>query len=202
VKFGTVIADPPWNYGGTSGDKRLRGYSDQHYKPLTTEDLASLPLGNIVTDDAVLFLWTNGPFLVSGEAQRVAVGWGFTPVTLMYWNKTTSEALYGAVTHLGGVGYWFRGNCEPILVAKRKKSYRWAAHPDWDARDKSALFAAPKGRHSSKPDHLHDLIERSLYPKPYLELFGRRPRDGWTVVGGDIPLSEDIRDSIARLEKE
>lgn len=206
MRFGTIIADPPWAYVRTSGNPKLRGYSDKHYEPLTTEDLAALPVENIVTGESVLFLWTTGPFLVNGDAQAIAKGWGFTPVTLMYWNKTTdngTSALYGSVTHRGGVGYWFRGNCEPVLVAKRKKSYRWAHHENWSAHEACALFEAPKNQHSEKPPYLHALIEHSIYPQPYLELFGRKPRPGWTVVGNELPgehEGEDIRDSIKRLE--
>jgi N6-adenosine-specific RNA methylase IME4 len=209
VKFGTIIADPPWAYERTSGDKRLRGYSDQHYDPLSTADLAGLRVKDIVADQAVLFLWANGPFLADGSAQKIVTAWGFTPVTLMYWHKLTSTGLtlFGNVSHLGGVGYWFRGNCEPILVGKRGRSYRWSDMPNWTVDDTSALFEAPKGKHSAKPEVLHQRVERSAYPGPYLEMFGRRPRAGWTVVGnngdhGSLPLAEDIRDAIDRLEKE
>lgn len=204
MRFGTIIADPPWAYVRASSDKRLRGYSSGQYEPLTTADLAALPVSDIAAEDAVLFLWTNGPFLVDGSAQAIARGWGFTPVTLLYWHKVTGDGLYGQVTNGGGVGYWFRGNCEPVLVAKNGRAYRWSNMPRWTSDDANALFYAPKKNHSVKPDILHERIERSEYPKPYLEIFGRRHRPGWTVIGNELPgehEGEDIRDSIKRLEK-
>jgi N6-adenosine-specific RNA methylase IME4 len=205
VRFGTIIADPPWAYSGTSGDKRLRGYSDSKYKPLKTRDLADLPVNDISADDAVLFIWTNGPFLADGSAQLIAKSWGFEPVTLCYWHKTRGDiSLFGNYTHSGGVGYWFRGNCEPVLVAKKGKAYRWSDMPGWGNEDKNALFERPKMAHSRKPDVLHERIERSAYPKPYLELFARRARSGWTTVGDEIPgfEGEDIRVSVERLKCE
>lgn len=36
--------------------------------------------------------------------------------------------------------------------------------------------------HSAKPDEYFAIVER-LYPGPYVELFGRRSRPGWRVVG-------------------
>ena len=38
---------------------------------------------------------------------------------------------------------------------------------------------APVGEHSVKPDEVYRRIER-LYNGPYLELFARKPRKGWT----------------------
>ena len=43
--------------------------------------------------------------------------------------------------------------------------------------------------HSQKPDQFYALIER-LYDGPYLELFARRARAGWTSFGNDSALTE------------
>lgn len=223
MKFGTIIADPPWEYNRTSGNKKLRGYSDKQYEPLTTDDLANLPVSEIVGDVAVLLLWTNGPFLADGSAQRVAKSWGFKPVSLWYWHKIvwreiSENTLYEKATHRcrttdnSGVGYWARGNCEPILVASRGRSFRWSKMTNWRTEDKNALFEAPKRKHSRKPDDLHERVERGYvydgandgYPKPYLEMFARYPRDGWTLIGNEAPghEGEDIRDAVKRLAGE
>jgi N6-adenosine-specific RNA methylase IME4 len=196
---------------------------------MDTETLAALPVKDITLDDAVLFLWTTGPFLVDGSAQKVAKGWGFKPVTLLYWHKVKKN---GGGTHGGGVGYWFRGNCEPVLVAKRGAAYRWSNMVNWLPADANALFQttepetvfeAPKMEHSQKPDVLHERVERANlmkarrkgedgevketvgpgYPSPYLELFGRKLRDGWVVVGNQSPVTcgEDIAGTIERLAR-
>ena len=43
---------------------------------------------------------------------------------------------------------------------------------------------APAGKHSAKPEEIHDRIER-LVGSPYLEMFAREDRPGWTVVGDE-----------------
>jgi len=43
---------------------------------------------------------------------------------------------------------------------------------------------APVREHSRKPDETHERIER-LVAGPYLELFGRQQRPGWTVWGSE-----------------
>jgi N6-adenosine-specific RNA methylase IME4 len=54
-------------------------------------------------------------------------------------------------------------------------------HPDGPP----SYFIHPRGKHSSKPEQVRDIIERGS-PGPYLELFGRRRVDGWTVWGNQI----------------
>ncbi|MHB8335660.1 MAG: MT-A70 family methyltransferase [Acidimicrobiales bacterium] len=46
-------------------------------------------------------------------------------------------------------------------------------------------FRADRLRHSQKPDCFYDLVERSS-PGPYLEMFARRHRVGWTAWGNEI----------------
>jgi hypothetical protein len=48
------------------------------------------------------------------------------------------------------------------------------------------VIEAPVGRHSEKPAEAHKRIER-LTDGPYLELFAREARDGWTCWGNEIP---------------
>lgn len=47
------------------------------------------------------------------------------------------------------------------------------------------MFEAKAGRHSEKPDEFYGIVEE-LSPGSYLELFGRRTREGWTVVGDQV----------------
>lgn len=47
-----------------------------------------------------------------------------------------------------------------------------------------------KREHSRKPDELYDLIE-ACSPGPYLELFARGRRDGWTWWGHGVDDESD-----------
>jgi N6-adenosine-specific RNA methylase IME4 len=49
-------------------------------------------------------------------------------------------------------------------------------------------IVAPVGEHSEKPIDTHQRIER-LYPGEYLELFARRPVEGWWCWGNELPTN-------------
>ena len=194
MKFCTVIADPPWAYAKTSRHESLSGYSDAEYRPLSTDDLCSLPVADLVTDDAVLLLWATWPFLP--DALQVIDAWGFTFVTGLPWVKVTTQ---GSPTY--GVGFWFRGCTEPILVAKRKK----AGAPSYRSNFQGLLVEDAGGliaqnlKHSRKPESLHQVAE-AHYPGPRLELFARQQREGWFCRGNECPGDErDIRESLEIL---
>jgi N6-adenosine-specific RNA methylase IME4 len=76
-----------------------------------------------------------------------------------------------------GLGYWTRANTEPCLLATRGKPKRVNA----DVRQ--GIIDQPR-EHSRKPDCVHERIER-LVAGPYLELFARQQRPGWTVWGNE-----------------
>ena len=46
-------------------------------------------------------------------------------------------------------------------------------------------FAEERGEHSAKPETAREKIEL-VSPGPYLELFGRKAADSWTVRGNQI----------------
>ena len=140
-------------------------------------DLPSMPLGEHVVRladrDSALLLWTTMPHLP--DAWRLVEAWGFAYKTVGFtWAKRTPS---GDGWHMGP-GYWTRSNTEPCLLATKGSPPRLAA-------DVSQLVIAPVGRHSAKPAEVHDRIER-LVAGPYLELFARRVRPGWTAWGNEI----------------
>ena len=199
--FGTVIVDPPWPYQ-RSGEKHSmgRGYSNYEYPPLAMTDLESLPVGELAD---YLFLWTTPAFDGTGQACRLAECWGFTVITTIYWVKVksvdpTKNPAYFEPSY--GVGYWFRGCVEPILVCKNPKvqSIRTA----W-----VGLLSKNAG-HSRKPNSLYEIVEKRAeksarknevceFPGPYCELFARERRRGWTCFGNQAPGDgKDIRISL------
>lgn len=205
IKGPTGIIDPPWEYANTSKHEKLRGYSTGHeYPSLTTDELAKLPIARMMQYG---FIWTTGPF--TEDAYRLIRSWGMEPVTSIYWVKTSEIYTDGkeafpeteeekAMTPeqwkeikfkpTYGVGYWFRGCVEPIILFKSPNAP--------SIRTNEVGLLSPNGRHSRKPSSLHDLIEE-FFPGPYIELFGRRSRKGWTVLGDQAPGDgKDIRESV------
>lgn len=47
------------------------------------------------------------------------------------------------------------------------------------------IIQSRKREHSRKPDEVYDLIEECS-PGPYLELFARQQRNGWTAWGDEV----------------
>jgi len=166
--FTVGLADPPWSweaYGADSGMQRAAG---AHYPTMSLDAICALPVGDLFTPDAVLFLWTTGPHLV--DALTVLDRWGFTYVTNFTWEKDSI-----------GLGYWVRNQHETLLVAKRGQM----RCPPPDRRPPSVIHA-PRREHSEKPDEVYALIEH-MYPElPRIELFARRRRPGWTAWGNEI----------------
>jgi N6-adenosine-specific RNA methylase IME4 len=182
---GTVIVDAPWQYGA-------RGFhykDDEYYRTLDVAALKALPIGELAD---YLFLWRTVAF--GEQAFRLVRHWGFEPVTELFWIKADSIALppelHGRflVHPPYGVGYWFRGVVEPIIVAKKPGAPL--------IRSNYIGLLGPAVYHSRKPDSLHQIIERH-YPQPFLELFARRQRIGWTCLGNELD-GEDIAISFER----
>jgi N6-adenosine-specific RNA methylase IME4 len=191
-RFAVILADPAWTY--TFGG---RGAVRNHYDCLSLDDIKALPVNALAADDAVLFLWATWPIMPSPFA--VIDAWGFEFKTLGFdWVKMNPS---GNGLHTGN-GYWTRSNAEPCLLATRGNPMRL----DMGVHQ---IIMAPVAEHSRKPDEAAARIER-LLAGPYLELFGRRPREGWTVWGNEIaalpsepgsPCPEDLASVIEQLPR-
>jgi N6-adenosine-specific RNA methylase IME4 len=159
-KYRTILADPPW-------DIQQKGQlgASQHYNLMTLAQIKALPVGDLAEDDAHLWLWTTNAALES--AYQVMRTWGFVPRSLMTWTKPRL-----------GLGNYLRNCTEQLLFGTRGHApIQFKAQPTW-------LFA-PVQDHSHKPEEVYDIIERCS-PGPYLELFARRPRQGWQVWGNEV----------------
>ncbi len=161
MTFGTVYADPPWSYGNTAA----RGAAENHYQTMTLHDICGLPVSQLAAPRAHLHLWTTAAFL--NDAFSVIEAWGFAYKSCFVWVKP-----------LIGCGNYWRLAHELLLLGVRGRT------PFRDKTQRSWLELA-RGRHSGKPERLRKIIER-VSPGPYLELFGRKPVDGWVVFGDAI----------------
>ena len=182
--YRAIVADPPWKYKNRSV-KGLGKNPCNHYTCLTVEQIAALSLREIVTEDAILFLWVTGPFL--DRAKEVARGWGFAHFSgkAFTWVKQSPT---GKSWHFG-TGYWTRKNSEDVWLFTRD------VKPKRKNADVAELLIAPRGKHSAKPEEMQTRVER-LVDGPYLELFARRERPGWTCLGNEISgndIAEDLR---------
>jgi N6-adenosine-specific RNA methylase IME4 len=141
------------------------------------DEIAALPVADLAAEDCVLFMWVCWPSLP--EALRIIEAWGFTYKTCGFdWMKAHAgqiEMFRDDADVQVGMGYWTRANSEPCLLATRGKPKRRNA-------DVRQAIIEPRREHSRKPDCVPARIER-LVEGPYLELFARTQRPGWTVWG-------------------
>lgn len=169
-QYRVLYADPPWLYGDRPPSGSGAG---QHYEGMTIPELCKLPIASHAYPDAVLFLWTTAPLLLESPGPReVALAWGFEPKTGMVWDKVDHNwGNYVSVRH------------EHLLICTRGSCTPDRPTPMID----SVVTERPTGDHSAKPETFRKIIER-LYDGPYLELFGRERKEGWTVFGNDARL--------------
>ena len=169
----TILADPPWHFATRSqkGDGRS---ANQHYTTNTLDMIKDLPVGALAAPDCVLLIWILD--WCPGAALEVIKAWGFEHKTTAFtWVKQNAS---GNGMFMGQ-GYWTRANPESCWLATRGSPQRL------DASIRQLLIA-PIAEHSRKPDEVHDRIEK-LVGGPYLELYARRPREGWTTWGNELP---------------
>jgi N6-adenosine-specific RNA methylase IME4 len=130
-----------------------------------------MPVKEQLLPDAVLFLWTRSPALP--EALEVIHAWGFKYRTVGFaWAKVTKNG-----KPQFGTGHYTRPALELCLLGIRGR-------PKVLSHSIRQLIMAQRRAHSRKPD-LYDDIAR-LFKGPYLELFARQTRTGWTSLGNEI----------------
>ncbi|HEX5998212.1 MAG TPA: MT-A70 family methyltransferase [Hyphomicrobiaceae bacterium] len=171
-RFGAILADPPWQFQNKTGKVAPEHRRLSRYATLTLPEIEALPVGSIASDVAHLYLWVPNALLPEGLG--VLRAWGFDYKSNLVWHK---------VRHDGGsdgrgVGFYFRNVTELVLFGVRGRKARTLA----PGRRQVNLIASRKREHSRKPDELYPLIE-SCSPGPFLELFARGARPGWTVWG-------------------
>jgi N6-adenosine-specific RNA methylase IME4 len=157
--FRTIVIDPPWRYDNVT----TRGAAEDHYQTMGLDELARLevPAG----ENAHLYLWTTNSFLREGFGLLDA--WGFAYKTCLTWVKPQM-----------GLGNWFRSATEHVLFGIRGDLPTLR-------NDVKKWFEAPNESHSKKPELFYGLVEGSS-PGPYLDMFARSPRDGWSAWGNEV----------------
>ena|ERR1700722_7309022 len=103
--------------------------------------------------------------------------WGFEYKTNIVWLKVRKDGGPDG----RGVGFYYRNVTELVLFGTRGHLRTAQA-----GRRMVNVIATMKQRHSQKPDELYDMIEHCS-PAPFLELFARSTRRGWTQWGDEIP---------------
>jgi N6-adenosine-specific RNA methylase IME4 len=171
-KFSTVLADPPWRFQNRTGKMAPEHKRLARYSTMTIEEICALPVDEVVSDPAHLYLWVPNALLTEGL--EVMQAWGFTYKTNIVWHKIRKDGGPDG----RGVGFYFRNVTELVLFGTRGKAAR-TLEP---GRRQVNIIKTRKREHSRKPDELYDLIE-ACSREAYLELFARGTRQNWIAWG-------------------
>ena len=171
--FQTVLADPPWRFTNRTGKVAPEHRRLGRYGTMSLEEIKELPVGDVTAVNAHLYLWVPNALLPEGL--EVMQAWGFRYVSNIIWAKRRKDGGPDG----RGVGFYFRNVTEPILFGV-KGSMRTLG----PGRSTVNMIETRKREHSRKPDEQYDLIE-SCSPGPYLEMFARYARPGWSVWGNE-----------------
>lgn len=183
LRFGTILADPPWQFQNKTGKVAPEHRRLNRYSTMTLQEICDLPVAKIAAPKSHLYLWVPNALLPEGLA--VMKAWGFSYKSNIVWHKIRKDG--GSDGR--GVGFYFRNVTELILFGVRGKDVRTLAPGRRQVNflkkgqdEQDDLFATRKREHSRKPDEQYDIIEGCSWG-PYLEMFARGTRPGWTVWG-------------------
>lgn len=202
MKYGLIYADPPWQYGNTIS----RGAAGNHYSTMSLTELKRLPVWELSADNAVLAMWYTGTH--DEEAKELAAAWGFDvrQMFLFTWVKFNALAeqrfnraleeqtihdfddllmMLNAETRMNP-GNYTRGNQESVLVAVKGRGLERVS-----ASVKQVIYSC-MSEHSTKPAEARYRLEQLYGDVPRIELFARRPAEGWDIWGNECDSSVQL----------
>ena len=171
-RFGTILADPPWQFQNRTGKVAPEHTRLSRYSTMSLPEIKSLPVVHAAAPVCHLYLWVPNALLPEGL--EVMKSWGFQYKSNIVWHKIRKDG--GSDGR--GVGFYFRNVTELILFGVRGKNAR-TLDP---GRSQVNYVCSRKREHSRKPDEQYSLIEQCSRG-PFLELFARGGRTNWTSWG-------------------
>lgn len=172
--YGTILADPPWQFSNRTGKMAPEHKRLMRYSTMTLAEIMDLPIAQLAAPKSHLYLWVPNALVLEGlEVMR---RWGYTYKTNLVWYKTRKDGGPDG----RGVGFYFRNVTEMVLFGTRGQLRTQAP-----GRRQVNIITSRKREHSRKPDQLYDIIEQCS-PGPYLELFARHGRAGWVQWGNEV----------------
>lgn len=177
-RFGTILADPPWQFQNRTGKVAPEHRRLSRYGTMRLQEICALPVAQLAAPVSHLYLWVPNALLPEGLETMQA--WGFQYKSNIVWHKIRKDG--GSDGR--GVGFYFRNVTELILFGVRGKNARTLKA----GRTQVNYLSSRKREHSRKPDEQYPIIE-ACSPGPYLELFARGERKNWAVWGNQADES-------------
>jgi N6-adenosine-specific RNA methylase IME4 len=185
-RFGLIYSDPPWRFEPYSRETGLERDASNHYPVMTLEKIKALDVPSIAANDCVLALWGTSPMIK--HAFETMAAWGFEYRSQAIWVKDKI-----------GLGFWFRGKHEHLLIGTR-------GHPPAPAPGMNfpSVFEAKIREHSRKPDEAYAILEAYFPTVPKVELFARTrtARPGWEHWGPEAAEATKAAIAVSRRKPE
>ena len=177
--FATVLADPPWRHSNRTGKSAAEHSRLARYSTMSLDEICALPIADLCASRSHLYIWAPNSMLPA--AFQVVKSWGFTYKTYQVWHKIRKD---------GGsdgrcMGFYVRDVTELLLFGTRTPRKHETFRTGPAGRRMPSLFAEPKREYARKPEAAYERIEQ-LSPGPYLELFARHLRPGWSSWGDQL----------------
>lgn len=181
-KYSVIYVDCPWWYPNRDPKKKFGYGAGGHYELMKYPQLKDMaPLfDSWAADNCVLFTWATGPR--ANQAIQLITDWGFRYSTLAFvWIKTNKDGGY-----FSGPGNYTGSNAELVYMGVRgsmpPKAKLVNQVVDEPEVFESEAIITGRTQHSVKPEEVRRKIQL-MYDGPYLEIFARRPAEGWDVTG-------------------
>ena len=89
-RFGTILADPPWQFQNRTGKVAPEHRRLLRYPTMELQEIMDLPIGQLVGARSHLYLWVPNALLQEGL--QVMKAWGFTYKANIVWFKVRKDA--------------------------------------------------------------------------------------------------------------
>lgn len=192
--FGLIMADVPWNYRSWVANENAESSraAERHYRTMKLEEITAMPVKDVAAKDAHLFFWVTMPFLF--KAPAIMAAWGFKYSSSGFvWMKLKRSAGKAQMQLIAlselpkflhiGMGFTTRKNVEICLLGRRGNAKRIS-------KGVQEAIITPVREHSRKPDEAYSRA-MTYAAGPYLELFSREKREGWTTWGNETSKFDD-----------
>lgn len=182
--YDVIMADPPWHFElySEAGEEKS---PQAHYRTMSLDDIAALPVADLAARDCLLWLWATAPML--DKQIEILKRWGFRFVTSGTWVKLT---VHQKVSF--GTGYVLRNAHEPFLIG--------AIGAPRTSRSVRSVVMGEVREHSRKPEAAYLAAEELVPDAPgrkvrRASLFERVPRKGWDGWGDQYgqPIKPRLR---------
>ncbi len=154
--YGTILADPPWQFSNRTGKMAPEHRRLSRYPTLTLQAIKAIPVAAVAAAQSHLYLWVPNALL--REGLEVMEAWGFQYKTNLIWHKIRKDGGPDG----RGVGFYFRNTTEMVLFGVRGQLRTLTS-----GRTQVNIIKTQKREHSRKPDELYAIIE-ACSPGPFL----------------------------------